>query len=99
MNDNPLKSFYDAVIGLIVDLLGPEDDELVIVSNGELCLTPWAAIIKWIRICIAPSLMSYQLVLSVPESHHNKTGALLVGIRTWKSWRDTGETCQVLKRK
>ena len=38
-------------------MLGPEDDELVIV----------------------PSLMSYQLVLGVPESHHKKTGALLVG--------------------
>ena len=38
--DNPFKSFYDAVIGPIVDLLRPEDDELVIVFNGELCLTP-----------------------------------------------------------
>ena len=37
--DNPLKPFYDALIGPIVDLLGPEDDELVIVSNSELCLT------------------------------------------------------------
>ena len=36
---NPLKPFYDALFGLIVDLLGPEDDELVIVSNSELCLT------------------------------------------------------------
>ena len=76
--DNPLKSFYDAVIELIVDLSGPEDDELVIVSTDELCLAPWAAIIKWIRIHIVPSLISYQLVLTVPETHHKTTGALLV---------------------
>ena len=60
-------------------MLGPEDDELVIVSDGKLCLTSWAAVIKWIRIRIVPSLISYRLVLSVPESHHEKTGALLVG--------------------
>ena len=60
-------------------MLGPEDDELLSVSDGQLCLTQWAAVIKWIRIRIVPSLISYQLVLSVPESHHKKTGALLVG--------------------
>ena len=33
--------FYDAFIGLIVHLLGREDDELVILSNGELsCALP-----------------------------------------------------------
>ena len=77
--DNPLKAFYDAVIGPIVDLLGPEDDELVIVSDGELCLIPWAVVIESIRVRTVPSLTSYQLILSVPESHHKKTGALLVG--------------------
>ena len=40
---------------------------------------PWAAVIEWIRIRIVPSLTSYQLILSVPESRHKKTGALLVG--------------------
>ena len=44
--DNPVKAFYDAVIGPIVDLLGPEDDELVIVSDSELCLTPLTAVIE-----------------------------------------------------
>ena len=77
--DNPRKTFYDAVIGPIVDLLGPEDDELLIVSDGELCLTPWAAVIDWIRIRTVPSLTSYQLIRSVPEGYHKKTGALLVG--------------------
>ena len=78
-HDDPLKPFYDAVIGPILDLLGPEDDELVIVSDGVLCFTPWAAVIKSISIRTVPSLTSYQLISSVPEGYHQKTGALLVG--------------------
>ena len=78
-SDNPFKPFYDAVIGPIVDLLEPQDDELVVVPDGALCLTPWAAIIESVRICTVPSLTSYQLISSVPEGHHKKTGALLVG--------------------
>ena len=80
-SDNPFKPFYDAVIGPIEDLqlLGPEDDEVVIVPDGALCLTPWAAVIESTRIRIIPSLRSYQLISSVPEGHHKKTGALLVG--------------------
>ena len=76
---NPFKPFYDAVIGPIVDLLEPQDDELVIVPDGALCFTPWAAIIESLRIRTVPSLTSYQLISSVPEGHHKKTGALLVG--------------------
>ena len=76
--DNPLTTFYDKVSGPILVLLGPEDDELVIASDSALCLTPWAAVIESIRIRIVPSLTSYQLILSVPKSHHKKTGALLV---------------------
>ena len=77
--DNHFKAFYDGIIGPIVDLLGPQDDELVIVPDGALCLTPWAAVIESIRIRTVPSLTSYQFLLSVPEGHHKKTGALLVG--------------------
>ncbi|XP_044177292.1 tetratricopeptide repeat protein 28-like [Acropora millepora] len=77
--DNHFKAFYDAIIGPIVDLLGPQDDELVIVPDGALCFTPWAAVIESIKIRTVPSLTSYQLILSVPEGHHKKTGALLVG--------------------
>ena len=77
--DNHFKAFYDAIIGPIVDLLGPQDDELFIVPDGALCFTPWAAVIESIRIRTVPSLTSYQLYLSVPEGHHKKTGALLVG--------------------
>ena len=77
--DNHFKAFYDGIIGPIVDLLGPQTDELVIVPDGALCFTPWAAVIESIRIRTVPSLTSYQLILSVPEGHHKKTGALLVG--------------------
>ena len=45
-SDNPFKPFYDAVISPIIDMLGPQDNELVIVPDGTLCLTPWAAVIQ-----------------------------------------------------
>ena len=77
--DNPFKPFYDAVIDPILDMLEPQDEELVIVSHSTLCFVPWAAVIEAIRIRIVPSLTSYQLILSVPEEHHKKKGALLVG--------------------
>ena len=78
-SDNPFRPFYDAAIDPIVDLLGSQYDELVIVSDGALCLTPWAAIVESSRIRTVPSLTSYQLISSVPEGYHKKTGALLVG--------------------
>ncbi|XP_074609557.1 tetratricopeptide repeat protein 28-like [Acropora palmata] len=78
-SDNPFRPFYDAVIGPIVDLLESQYDELVIVPDGALCFTPWAAIVESIRIRTVPSLTSYQLISSVPEGHHKKTRALLVG--------------------
>ena len=78
-SNNPFKPFYDAVIAPIEELLGPEDEELVIVPDGALCFTPWAAVIESIRIRVVPSLTSYQLISSVPEGFHKKTGTLLVG--------------------
>ena len=78
-NEQPFKPFYDAVIDPIVDMLGPQDDELVIVPDGALWFTPWAAVIQSIRIRTIPSLTSYQLILSAPEGHHQRKGALLVG--------------------
>ena len=77
--DNPFKPLYDAIIHPIVDMLGPQDDELVIVPDGALCLTPWAAVIESIRIRTVPSLKSYQLILGAPEGHHKRKGTLLVG--------------------
>ena len=78
-SDNPFRPIYDGVIAPIVDLLGSRYDELVIVSDGALCLTPWAAVVESIRIRTVPSLTSYQLISRVPEGYHKKTGALLVG--------------------
>ena len=37
--DTPFKPFYDAVIDPIVDILGPQHDDLVIVPDGALCFT------------------------------------------------------------
>ena len=76
---NSLKPFHDAVIGPICDLLGPHDDELVIVPDGTLSFIPWAAVVESRRIRSVPSLTSYHLILSVPKGYHKKTGALLVG--------------------
>ena len=78
-SENPLSPFYDAVIAPIVDLLGSQFDELVIVPDGALCFMPWAAVVESIRIRTMPSLTSYQLITSVPQGHHRKSGALLVG--------------------
>ena len=74
-----LKPFHDAVIGPICDMLGPQDDELVIVPDGALNFVPWAAVVESIRIRSVPSLRCYHLIVSVPEGYHKKTGALLVG--------------------
>ena len=62
-----------------IEILGPQDDEFVIVPDGALCFAPRAAVIESIRIRTVPSLTSYQLILSVPEGYHKKTGALLIG--------------------
>ena len=78
-SNNPFKPFYDAIIGPIAEFLGPQDDELIIVPDGALCLTPWAAIIESIRVHTVPSLTTYKLIIRVPEDYHKKTGALLVG--------------------
>ena len=80
-SDNPFRPFYDAVIGPIVDLLGSQFDELVIVSDGALCFTPWAAIVESIRIRTVPSLTSYQLISSVPEAITRRQGRFWSEIR------------------
>ena len=78
-SNSPFRSFYDAILGPIAQFLGPQGDELVIVPDGALCFTPWAAVIESIRICTVISLTSYQLILSVPVGYHKKTGVLWVG--------------------
>ena len=78
-SDNLFKAFCGGIIGPVVDMVRPQDDELVIVYDGALCFSPWPAIIESIGIRTVPSFTSYQLILSVPEGHHKKTGVLLVG--------------------
>ena len=86
--DNPVKAFHGAVIGPIVDLIGPEDDKLVIVSNIELCRTPWAAVIEWIKVRIVPSLTAYELIYL--KAITGRRELFWSEIRAWKSRRDTG---------
>ncbi|XP_067023796.1 tetratricopeptide repeat protein 28-like [Acropora muricata] len=78
-SDNPFRPFYDAVIAPIVDLLGSKFNELGIVSDGALIVIPWATIVESVKIRTVPSLTIYKVISSVPEGHHKKTGALLVG--------------------
>jgi len=73
--DNPFKPFYDAVIDPIVDMLEPQDDELLIIPNGALGLTPWAAVIESMRIRTVPSLTSYQLILCPRRLSQENRGA------------------------
>ncbi|XP_044167795.1 tetratricopeptide repeat protein 28-like [Acropora millepora] len=75
-SDNHFKPFYDAVIGPIVDMLGPQDDELLIVPDGALCFTPWAAVIESIRIRTAPSLTNDEATMVFMKSfyQHLKKG-------------------------
>ena len=40
-----LKPFHDVVIGPIVGMFGPQNNELVIFSDGVLCLAPWGQLI------------------------------------------------------
>jgi len=52
---------------------------LIIVPDGPLCLAPFAALSKSIRIRTVPSLTSLKLIAGSPEDYHRKSGALLVG--------------------
>ena len=72
-----LHPLHDIVIGPIADLL--QDDALVVVPDGSLCLAPYAALSDSIRIRIVPSLTSLKLISDSPEDYHCKDGALLVG--------------------
>ena len=83
-NDS-LRLFHDFIVGPIVDVL--EGDELIIVPDGPLYLTPFAAFLdddskhlsETIRIRILPSLMSLKLITECPEDYHTNSGVLLVG--------------------
>ena len=82
---NSLRVLFDSVIGPIAHLL--KGDELIIVSDGPLCLAPYAAFVneasKYLsestRIRILPSLTSLKLITSCPKGYPSNDGALLVG--------------------
>ena len=82
-----LRIWYEVVISPVADLLeGLEGDELVIVPDGPLCVTPFAAFIdpssKYLcesfRVRFVPSLTSLKLIADSAE-YHSKKGVLLVG--------------------
>ena len=72
-----LQPLYDTIIGPIADLL--QDDELIIVPDGPLCLAPLCALSESIRIRTVPSLTSLKLIADCPEDYHGRRGVLLVG--------------------
>ena len=72
-----LQPLYDAVIGPIEDLL--DGDELIVVPDGALSKTPWAALSETLRIRTVPSLTSLKVITDSPSEYHSKSGSLLVG--------------------
>ena len=72
-----LKPLHDIVFGPLEDLL--DGDELVVVPDGALCLTPWTALSETLRIRIIPSLTSLKVIRDSSSEYHSKTGTLLVG--------------------
>ncbi|CAH3196420.1 unnamed protein product, partial [Porites evermanni] len=80
-----LQTLYNVVIDPIRDLL--HGDEVVIVPQGPLCLTPYAAFMEkkskylceTFRIRLLPSLYSLRLIQNCPADWYSKAGALLVG--------------------
>ncbi len=82
---NSLRLLYQSIFGPIESML--KSNEVIIVPDGPLCLTPFAALVdknarylsESIRIRIIPSLTSLKLLEDCDESYHSNTGALLVG--------------------
>ena len=74
---NPLRPLYDVIIGPIADLL--QEDQLIVIPDGPLCLAPYSALSESIRIRTVPSLTALQLIVGAPDNFHSKSGALLVG--------------------
>ena len=83
--DHSLRRLYDYIIGPIAKLL--EDDEVVIVPDGPLCLVPYAAFVddssrhlnESFRIRIVPSLTTLKLIAGCSKDYHGKSQTLLVG--------------------
>lgn len=83
--NNSLHLLYDCTVDPFADLL--QGDEIIIVPDGPLCLTPYAALVdndsrylsESIRIRMLPSLTSLKAIVDSPEDYHKKSGVLLVG--------------------
>ena len=82
---NALSLLHRTIFGPIESML--ESDEVIIVPDGPLCLTPFAAFVdgagrhlsESIRIRMIPSMTSLKLLEDCDESYHSNIGALIVG--------------------
>ena len=74
---NSLQPLYDVLLGPIADLL--QENELIVVPDGQFCLAPYSALTESIRIRTVPSLTAFNVIVGAREDFHSKTGALLVG--------------------
>ncbi|XP_078360397.1 uncharacterized protein LOC144644750 isoform X3 [Oculina patagonica] len=81
-----LRWLYDIIIyPFAVDLV--EGDELIIVPDGPLCLTPFCVLVdstnrflcEKFRLRVVPSLSSLRMILNCSEDCHSRNGVLLVG--------------------
>ena len=74
---NPLQPLHDSIIGPIKDLC--QDDDLIIVPEGPLCLAPLSALSESIRISTVPSLTSLKLIIDSSKNCDSVKEVLLVG--------------------
>ena len=80
-----LKKLHDIIDTPIADLI--EGNEITFLPESPFCLVPFAALqdsdssylSDSFRICVLPSLTTFQLIHDCPADFHMKTGALLVG--------------------
>ena len=85
LEEMSLDTLSNIIIQPVNDLV--EGDEVIIVPDGPLWLTPYAALVdadsKYLcdsfRIRLIPSLTSLKLISNCPEGYHNRGSALLVG--------------------
>ena len=79
-----LRWLYEIIIepfGLV------EGNELIIVPDGPLCLTPFCLLLdsksrylcETLRLRVVPSLSSLRMILNCSDEYHSRNGALLVG--------------------
>lgn len=85
LKHSTLRRLYGAIILPLVNLI--DGDEVVIVPDGPLFLTPFCALAESsscylcdrFRVRLAPSLSSLRVILNSREEYHNTQGELLVG--------------------